>query len=264
MNKTIWMMWNQGWDKAPDISHKCVESWKYHNPNWNIVLLDSNNINVYIPLDEVLPNLKTNNISLGDIVRLFLMKHHGGVWADATVFCNKPIEDWCPDGTFLFSTPMKGRRVASWFMKSDGNSYIIDTWYDSIVAWWKWRIAETDQYEQRYGWIFQLFDLCYNKDTRFADEWNKVLPISCRHDTGGRGIGPHFFCPYDTYFYEELTDDVKSVIDLKIHPVYKLSYKTNTNWRSTSARGIHPSDDQIKVNFLKDGSLEYLLKTIED
>jgi hypothetical protein len=262
MNKTIWMMWNQGWDKAPDISLKCVESWKYYNPDWKVVLLDSNNINDYIPLDKELPGLNTNNISLGDIVRLSLMKHRGGVWADATVFCNKPLENWAPEGTFLFSTPMKGRRVASWFMKAEKDSYIMDKWYSSMVEWWRWRIAQTDQYEQRYGWIFDLFDQCYINDLKFAEIWDAVLPISCRHDTGGRGIGPHFFCPYDEHFYEELTEEVKSVIDLKIHPVYKLSYKTNTNWRNEKCRGIHPSDEKITINYLEGGSLDYLLHTV--
>lgn len=262
MKKVIWMLWNQGWDNAPDISHKCVNSWKYHNPDWDIILLDSNNLLDYIPLDSELPNLKTNNISLGDIVRLSLMKHHGGIWADSTVFCNKPLCDWLPEGTFLFSTPMVGRRVASWFMKSEENSYIMDKWHSVMIDYWKWRISKTDQYEQRYGWIFSLFDHCYDTDSRFAEIWDSTKKLSCRHDTGGRGIGPHFFCPYEKYFYEELTDNIKSVIDLKIHPVYKLSYKTNTQWRNGECRGIHPSDEKININYLRGGSLDYLLNTV--
>ena len=71
-NKTIWLTWFQGWDNAPEIAERCLDSWRYYNPDWTIVLLDDTNYKDYCKIDEVLPGLQTNNISLGDILRLFL------------------------------------------------------------------------------------------------------------------------------------------------------------------------------------------------
>ena len=264
LNKVIWICWFQGWDKAPDIAHTCVQSWRYHNPDWKINLIDNNNIEQYVPLDAILPGLNTNNISKSDILRITLLKYHGGIWADATCFCNKPLDEWLPEGPFMFGEPMKGRMVANWFIKTEANTYIINKWYESMVSWWKYRIAETDQYAHLYGWSFELFHRCYNTDKEFSQIWDSVPKISCKHDTGGRGIGPHYFCPYDKYFYEPLTDEVKSAIDSKDVPAYKLTYKTNTDWRSPETRNVHPTDQKIRINFLENGQLHYLLKTIEE
>ena len=57
MNKTVWMLWLQGWDKSPSISRTCVESWKYYNPDWDIKLLDLESVCDYIDLEDTLPNL---------------------------------------------------------------------------------------------------------------------------------------------------------------------------------------------------------------
>jgi mannosyltransferase OCH1-like enzyme len=42
--RTIGFMWLQGFDNAPMLIKKCFASWKRHNPNWNIVFLDEENM----------------------------------------------------------------------------------------------------------------------------------------------------------------------------------------------------------------------------
>ena len=34
--------------------------------------------------------------SLSDILRISLLHEFGGVWVDATVYCNRPIDEWLP------------------------------------------------------------------------------------------------------------------------------------------------------------------------
>ena len=82
------MCWFQGWDSAPEIVQLCLESWKYHNPEWDIVLLDKGNIKQYVDLDKVLPKTFMENTPAGysDVLRIALLKEYGGVWADATCF----------------------------------------------------------------------------------------------------------------------------------------------------------------------------------
>ena len=52
-NKTIWLIWFQGWDNAPEIAERCLDSWRYYNPEWTIVLLDDTNYKDYCKIDEV-------------------------------------------------------------------------------------------------------------------------------------------------------------------------------------------------------------------
>src|SRR5690554_5540207 len=34
--RTIWMLWQQGWDKAPDLAQACAKSWREQNPGWEL------------------------------------------------------------------------------------------------------------------------------------------------------------------------------------------------------------------------------------
>ena len=47
--KIVWILWFQGWDQAPELVLKVRDSWKYHNPNWEIKELDDNRIKEIIP-----------------------------------------------------------------------------------------------------------------------------------------------------------------------------------------------------------------------
>ncbi len=38
--RVIWMFWNTGWRNAPTMQYKCMLSWIYYNPDFNVVALD--------------------------------------------------------------------------------------------------------------------------------------------------------------------------------------------------------------------------------
>ena len=48
MDKNIFLLWLQGWDKAPWLQKKVLESWILNNEGWNIELLDIKNISDYV------------------------------------------------------------------------------------------------------------------------------------------------------------------------------------------------------------------------
>ena len=62
MIKTIYILWFQGFDNAPEIVKKCVQSWKYYNPDWTIILLDNTNLNNYITLENYIIDIHNKNI----------------------------------------------------------------------------------------------------------------------------------------------------------------------------------------------------------
>src|SRR5260370_37949508 len=93
--KTIWVYWNKGFDKAPELVQICLASWVKKNPGWNIVPLDDSNVDRYINMQDIReknPHLTVPAFT--DILRVRLLRAHGGAWCDATTFCNRSFDDW--------------------------------------------------------------------------------------------------------------------------------------------------------------------------
>lgn len=139
--KRLWILWYQGLAEAPFVVRECVRSWKEKNPQWQIVVLDDSNLHEYVRLDcprEVLDNLSPAHRS--DLVRLKLLAEYGGVWADATTFCVKPLNDWLSDcarsGFFAFRNPGKDRILSNWFLASEPGSPLVVRLYERLTGFW--------------------------------------------------------------------------------------------------------------------------------
>jgi hypothetical protein len=120
--RTIWIFWSQGFENAPEVVHICLRSWKLRNPGWRVVELSDSNLAEYVdpePLANLraLSNIRTQKFA--NLLRIYLVGRHGGVWADATCFCCKPLDDWLPEymvsGFFAFR-----RRPHAW-LEGAGN-----------------------------------------------------------------------------------------------------------------------------------------------
>lgn len=102
--KTIWMFWAQGYENAPNIIKKCRESWVKYNPDWTINVLDMENLTNFLPdfwinFSKNIDFLKSNLAALADLLRVNLLRQHGGVWVDATCFCCLSLDDWLTEYT---------------------------------------------------------------------------------------------------------------------------------------------------------------------
>lgn len=214
MNKTIYILWFQKFDNAPEVVNRCVQSWKHYNPDWNILLLDDLNLNTYIQLNTY----DINKTALSDIVRILLLKKYGGLWVDATTFCNKSLDTWLPDyikeGFFAFDKPGPDRLLSTWFIYAEKNNYIIDKWYNSTLIYYK-----LNNTPHTYYWFHYLFGDLYNSDSQFKEIWDKVPKLSAN------GIGPHYI--QEKGFFNDISFQIKTDIDTNITPLYKLTYKVD-------------------------------------
>lgn len=138
--RRLWLLWFQGGSEAPFIVKKCIDSWVEKNPTWDIVVLDSSNLNNYINLDmpeAVLENLSRAHQS--DLVRLLLLTKYGGVWADATTYCTKPLDEWIDDyaesGFFVFHKPGRDRIMSNWFIASKKDSPVCAKLYNKLRSY---------------------------------------------------------------------------------------------------------------------------------
>lgn len=85
----IWVCWWQGRDSMPDIVKACYNSILMHAGNHPVILITGDNYHEYVTLpDCILLKWKAGNITLthlSDILRMLLLKAHGGIWMDSTV-----------------------------------------------------------------------------------------------------------------------------------------------------------------------------------
>lgn len=222
MIRKIYILWLQGFNKAPSLIKKCVESWQVHNPKWKVIKIDETNLKDYINLEHYIPCIdkKTiSNASLSDIIRIKLLKEYGGLWVDSTTFCNRPLDDWLQDyvedGFFAIDKPAPDRMVSSWFLYSDLDNYIIDKWHTATEQYWK---PESRKWAHHYFWFHYLFNDLYNEHEEFKEKWDCVKKIKKSTEVKFR----HFD---GTMIVKQLNEWVKGDIDNKKSSFYKLSHK---------------------------------------
>jgi hypothetical protein len=221
MIKTIYILWFQGFDNAPELIQKCIHSWKFYNPDWNIILIDDTNLHHYIHLDTYIHNIHDKHIEkchLADIIRTILLKIYGGLWVDATTFCNKPLNDWLPhfisQGFFAFERPGPDKLLSNWFLYSDPHNFIISEWCTSTVNYYI-----LNDKAHNYSIHHYLFGDLYNSNHTFKSIWDTVPKLSAND------FGPHYL--QQKGMFNTLTSQIKHDIDNKITPLYKLTYKCN-------------------------------------
>lgn len=132
--KTIWIYWHQGEASAPELVKRCIASWRTRNPGWQVNVLDAASVRNYCDLGEVI-DLGRKDIPVqmvADLVRLHLLNRHGGVWADATLYCATPLDEWIQQaarsGFFAFARPGRDRMLSVWFLASTPGNPLISGW----------------------------------------------------------------------------------------------------------------------------------------
>ncbi len=96
-HQTIWQFWWQGYETAPILVKKCIDSVKAHANGAKVILLTEKNWRDYAEIPEyIVKKVKSGKISLthfSDILRMVLLSKHGGLWLDATIFVSCDIPD---------------------------------------------------------------------------------------------------------------------------------------------------------------------------
>ena len=183
--KNIFLLWLQGWDKAPWLQREVLESWIINNPDWNVILIDQNNLVNYVnDIDYIYDKNKIiSPQAKSDIIRLSLLKNHGGVWADSTLLCMQPLSHWVFDAvskTGIWMYHGHGAYLksdlgpASWFIVSEKNGYLISKWKKACDSFWRRNYKVKD-----YFWMDGLFKVLLKKDAKFKNEWLKTPFLYC-------------------------------------------------------------------------------------
>lgn len=227
INKTIWLLWFQGWENAQYLQKKVAESWELNNPTWTIQYLDMNNLKNYVTdIDYIYDNNKDiSQAAKSDIIRLSLLKNHGGVWADSTLLCMQPLDSWLEkaiEKTNFWMYRGNGARMderygpASWFIVSKKGSYIITRWKEECDKYWK-----ENNYTNNYFWMDELFKKLFQTDENFREEWNKTPYLNAENDGSSHSLSR------DRLFSNN--QDITDIYTKK--PPYVLKYWNHANER---------------------------------
>lgn len=188
LQKNIFLLWLQGWQNATWLNKQVAESWEINNPEWKVHYIDFNNLKDYVNDIDYIYDIN-KNISpqaKSDIIRLSLLKNHGGVWADATMLCMQPLDNWVydaiePVGFWMYHGNGAGmdkeNGPASWFIISEKNSYNINKWKEYCDMYWKIYNSA-----HKYFWMDILFKYLFNNDDKFKELWCKVPYLYCEDD----------------------------------------------------------------------------------
>lgn len=217
--RVIWILWLQGRSNAPALVDACIASWIRHNPDWDVRVLDSHTLETFVdlPADYGARNWRTLPApAFSDLVRLSLLREHGGVWADATTYCMRPLRSWLPglveEGFFAFSRPFPDREVATWFLAATHHHPIVERWSSLSASYWHDR-AEYDT----YFWLHERFSELAQEQSAAADAWRRVPTVY--------PSGPHRFLPYEERLARPPTLADRVRLFVRRDPLYKLTHR---------------------------------------
>ena len=177
------MLWLQGRDQAPELVDACMRTWRRHNPDWELRLLAEHDLPTLIGDDPGMRAVAGKQLppeALSDVVRLALLLRYGGVWADATTYCLRPLDDWLPpmlaSGFFAFTNVSPDRMIASWFLAAEPGNRLLAIWQAYVVAYWRRR-----QQRHAYFWFHGfLFGQAHRENRAFRAIWKATPTLSSR------------------------------------------------------------------------------------
>lgn len=177
MNKVIWTCWFQGRDQAPQLVQRCLSSWETQNPTWELRCLDSRLLQRYVDIPSFYGKIITH-ASLSDVLRILLLREYGGIWADATLLCNRPLDTWLDayleQGFFAFARPPgSARPLSTWFLATEEHHLLVARWCARTLDFWAEHRRADD-----YFWSHGLFRDLLKTDPEFAHTWNMVPKVS--------------------------------------------------------------------------------------
>jgi hypothetical protein len=218
--KIIWVLWLQGWREAPQILRACLKTWQKWNPEWTVRPLSAENVCDFIGDSKLLQAVCSKNLrpaALSDVIRIALLERLGGVWADSTVYCLRPLDEWLGNhmasGIFAFTPPDDaGRMVSNWFLAASPRNYIISTWAKRALDYWT-----IHDKRDHYFWSHRLFGDCYRADSAFRKAWDAVPKLSSK--------GPARYFPQAIRLWEAVSAEDRELFDTVPTPLLKLSHK---------------------------------------
>jgi hypothetical protein len=181
--KTIWMLWDTGFDDAPDVVKRSYDSWKEYNPEWTVKGIDLSEAELLTEVNEIgsegyLPGPVWTSMSIqakSDYIRISLLHKYGGIWADASLYCNQPLDDWIDlDRDYLFylrdeQSPDSVLKLypwySSWWMAAPKESHAAEILYNRVIHF----LRNQGYHHHENFWFHRIISSLWNNDKHFVN-----------------------------------------------------------------------------------------------
>jgi hypothetical protein len=177
--RIIWSYWEQGKHALEGLNKICMQEWGPLNPGWEHRVLEKSDLHDLFPeLWQLFSERPRTVQQRSDMLRLALLARFGGVWADASLLPNKPLDSFveqvvAPAGFFAFTFSDPGR-VASWFLAAMPKNPLILRWKAAFME--RWRSGKVFDYFELH---YTLRDMITKRDhPRVTAVWNNMPHVT--------------------------------------------------------------------------------------
>jgi len=151
--RKIWTFWNSS-DLPPTVKN-CIQTWRFLNPDYEINVIDTKNVNRWIPEAKImsLHHGKESFARLSDFIRLHVLYKYGGIWLDASIICTMPFDKWFDD----INKKHKSVEFVGFYnnqFTSLPNYKVIESWafacvkHSKFVRKWRNEFMRLEKYEE--------------------------------------------------------------------------------------------------------------------
>lgn len=215
----IWVMWWQGFDRAPALVKKCTTILKEKGQGYEVVFLDKNNYADYVDIPpyitEKFNNGKISVANFSDVIRMVLLYQYGGFWIDSTVLLRDGWDKSCSEMPFFsiknHLTYIDGAvskfRFATFFMYSKKKNTYFGLIKDFLFDYWKRQNSTID---------YMLIDYVMLLICHHNGEFQKMLNDVPYSNENAHTLRNHMNEEYTPERWNEYTKETE---------VFKLTYK---------------------------------------
>jgi len=223
----IWVCWWTGEESAPPLVKRCIKS-IHENANGHPVhFIDQNNYSDFIDFPSyIIDKVNSGDMCLAnfsDIIRVSLIKKHGGLWLDSTVYCSKPLPELYFELPF-FSCKSE-EKECGYISRMRWTAFIMGGYKGNIFA--RYMRSSFELYWQNhesaidYLLVDYLIELAYREIPKIK-ELIDGIPLNNVHRDDLQDA--MYQCVPASKFDDVLSDDTT---------LYKLSWRENFNTERT-------------------------------
>ncbi len=221
-DQTIWQYWD---GEMPNLVRGCLASVALHHPNRQ--LLNFSSLEQYVNLPgfyfDYLKKGKIKPASFSDVVRAYLLREHGGIWLDATIYLTAPLPAWLTNAPlFWFQTREKedldGLSVASYCLASVAHHPLFEMLIRSFDEYWR-----NNLFTLNYFWFLHLLTLL--TQTKIGQQYVATIPFYSFMPV--ERLQWELLKPYSAERWQQIQ---------QMSPLHKLSYKPQVlGWNKTKS-----------------------------